>query len=119
MAITDAKYTSRDGWRLTYVEDGELKHLRGDHPSFAAFIASNTVGPFEEPVRAGMQFQAMITSKFWDKVAGHFGVPVDRARTHIGIMGSPPAVQALWQKATALMDSPGITRDDVDDEINW
>ena len=119
MAITNAKYTSRDGWRLTYEEDGELKHLRGDNPNWAAFVASNAIDPWTEPVRAGMQFQEKITAKFWDKVAAHFGVPVSRAQTHINVMGSPQAVKTLWAKATALMDNPAISRADVDDEDNW
>lgn len=117
--ITSAKYISRDHWRIEYVEDGETKYTRGDQPEFPVIVASVAVADYAETPRAGLEHQDRITSKFWDKVAAHFGVSVDRAKTHIAIMGAPQAVQDYWTKATALMDSPALTKADIEDESNW
>lgn len=119
MAITSAKYISKDNWRVEYVEDGETKHMKSTDPGFPALQASVPIDPYVETPKSGMEYQERITAKFWQKVADHFNVPVTRAQTHVGVMGAPAAVQTLWQKATALMDNPSLTKADIDNEGNW
>jgi len=123
MAVTSAKYTSRDNSFRMEVEydNGDPVYYRRDRHELemAEVEAEVTPTAFVNPKRAPLELQSQITGKFWEKVAAHFGVPVDRAQTQVGIMGAPAAVQTLWSKATALMDGPDINEDDINDDSNW
>lgn len=123
MAITAARWASRDNFRLEYQEDGgpEWVHIKGlDHPQRAVVLAAIPSPDAYVPTRKpGIERMDDITAEFWRRVAAHYGVSIDRARTHVGVMGAPAAVQALWQKATTLMDAPAVNIDDIKDDGSW
>ena len=122
MAITQARYTSSDEYRMQWVEDGVTKELKGfDHPDRARILqAIPNPTPHVKPVFNRPEIkQRAIVEEFWKRVAAHFGVSVARAKTHIMVMGAPQAVKDLWAKAQALDDGVDINITTIEDDGSW
>ena len=121
MTITSAQWWSRDNYRLSYVEDGVTKKTRSDKPEYAIVLqAIPSPDPYVYPDLDENDKKGSVTQEFWRRVAAHFGVEVDRAKTHMLITGTIPAeVSALWTKATALMDGGVLKQADVESDGNW
>ncbi len=120
MAITSAQYTSSDGYRIKYVEDGVEKRTKQGHPDYDRVLAAIPVpDPFVEAPLKGVEYMNEITHEFWRRVALEYGVSINRAKTHVMVNGANAAVTALWNKASTLMDSTSVTRAGIEDDTSW
>ena len=122
---TAAKWTSRDNnHRMDVQFDGGpewVSYRRDRHNDLMNQVtAIITPDNHVRPKRPASDMYDKITSEFWRRVANHYNVSVDRARTHMLVTGTVPvAVQNLWGKATALMDGADVNEDDIVDDNNW
>lgn len=118
--IESAKYISRDNHRIEYVEDGVTKYTKTDHKDYQRVLDAVTPDAYEYPDIDMVVLEEAVIGEFWRRVALHYGISEERARTHIAITGTVPvAVQNLWTKATNFMNRPAAKRAEVIDEANW
>ena len=121
MAITQARYISSDEYRMEWIEDGVTYQLKGfDHPDRARILAAiPNPTPHVKPALSTYKRTQEVTAEFWRRVAVHFGVPVEYAKTRVILEGSNATVDALWAKAKTLMNSSTTNITDVKDNGSW
>lgn len=116
MTITSAVFWSSDNYRISYVEDGVTKKIKGfDNPLRDVIAAAVTIQPFVVPPMLIDETRPAIVAEFWRRVAAHFGVHPDEARTHLIVNGAPQEVIDLWAKARVLTVETTVPPDFRDD----
>lgn len=119
MTITSAVYWSRDNYRIKYVEDGETKLTKQGRPEYDKVLAAVTPAPYVHPKLKYENKEPQVMGEFWRRAASHYGVTVERAKAHVAVNGANATIQALFTKATSLLDDTGATGPDTTDDTRW